>query len=67
MDTQMKKTKDLTEPITLANQAVEEMKKNGYVITTCPKCNTTPKVILDGNRTVVKCKCGYVVDAEIYL
>lgn len=51
----------------LANQAVAEMKKNGYVTTTCPKCNMTPKVILEDNRTVVKCKCGYIIDSEIYL
>ena len=54
MDTQMEK-QNLTEPIMLANQAVAEMKKNGYVTTTCPKCNMTPKVILEDNRTVVKC------------
>lgn len=65
-DTQMKK-QNLTEPIMLANQAVAEMKKNGYVTTTCPKCNMTPKVILEDNRTVVKCKCGYIIDSEIYL
>ena len=53
MDTQMEK-QNLTEPIMLANQAVAEMKKNGYVTTTCPKCNMTPK-------------CGYIIDSEIYL
>jgi len=69
VDIQIDKTlhKDSTEPVKLANQAVAEMKKNGYVTTRCPECNTTPKVILDGNRTVVKCRCGYIVDSEIYL
>ncbi len=64
MDTQMKNP---AEPIILANQAVAEMKKNGYVTTTCPKCNMAPKVILEDNRTVVKCRCGYITDSEIYL
>ena len=41
--------------------------KDGKVTVLCPKCKNAPKVILNGNRTIVKCSCGYILDAEIYL
>lgn len=31
----------------------------------CPKCKTIPEVIMKGNKTIVKCECGYVSDMEI--
>ena len=51
----------------IADQAVREKKQDGKVIVLCPKCKNAPKVILNGNRTIVKCSCGYILDAEIYL
>lgn len=51
----------------IADQAVREKKRDGKVTVLCPKCKNAPKVILNGNRTLVKCSCGYILDAEIYL
>lgn len=51
----------------IADQAVREKKQDGKVTVLCPKCKNAPKVILNGNRTIVKCSCGYILDAEIYL
>lgn len=51
----------------IADQAVREKKQDGKVTVLCPKCKNAPKVILNGNRTIVKCACGYILDAEIYL
>lgn len=51
----------------IADQAVREKKQDGKVTVLCPKCKNAPKVILNGNRTLVKCACGYICDAEIYL
>lgn len=68
MDTQMKKKtyqRDSIKSPLLANQAIEEMKKKGYVTMICPKCKTIPEVIMKGNKTIVKCECGYVSDMEI--
>ena len=51
----------------IADQAVREKKQDGKVTVLCPKCKNAPKVIMNGNRTIVKCSCGYILDAEIYL
>lgn len=51
----------------IADQAMREKKQDGKVTVLCPKCKNAPKVILNGNRTIVKCSCGYILDAEIYL
>ena len=51
----------------IADQAVREKKQDGKVTVLCPKCKNAPKVILNGNRTIVKCSCGDILDAEIYL
>lgn len=52
----------------LANQARLEQIRDGYVSTKCPKCDSTPEVITtpNGERSSVRCKCGYVASGEIY-
>lgn len=71
MDTQMEiKTSvpHISQSSSLAQQARMEMEKNGYVTVTCPKCHTKPVVSTTpgGERSTVRCKCGYVSDMEIY-
>ena len=53
--------------IMLAKQARLEKQKNGYVSVVCPKCQEHPKITttLRGERTIIKCKCGYIKNAEI--
>ena len=59
------------ETVSLTDEARKEIacekKQDGKVTVLCPKCKNAPKVILNGNRTIVKCSCGYILDAEIYL
>ena len=70
MDKQEKRTSrsQLPQSAILANQALREMEKNGFVKTICPKCRKTPKVTmsLNGERLTVLCECGYICSGEIY-
>lgn len=54
------------ESILLARKAKTEQMQNGMVSVICPRCQTHPKVIIDGNRIYVKCDCMYVRDGEIF-
>lgn len=55
----------LDEASMLAHRARLEEMELGKVEVVCPKCHQHPKVIHDGNRIIVGCPCGYVVDGEI--
>ncbi len=58
---------EIREKYMLANQAWIELEKDSKTSVLCPKCNTHPKLIMDGNRSKIKCECGYIYDAETYL
>ena len=51
----------------LAKQARMEKMENGYVTVVCPKCHEHPKITTTsrGERSIVRCNCGYIIDAEI--
>lgn len=53
--------------ILLAKQARQEQQKSGYVSVICPKCQEHPKITMTsrGERTIIKCACGYIRTAEI--
>ena len=44
-----------------------ELERDSETSVLCPKCNTHPKLIVNGNRSKIKCECGYIYDAETYL
>lgn len=72
MDTQVeKKTSNNISPksLLLAKQARMEMMENGYIKTTCPKCQEHPRITttLRGERTIVTCSCGYIINVDINL
>lgn len=56
-------------PAALADRALREYMGNGSVSTVCPKCREHPeiKTTPGGERTVVRCRCGYVKNMEINL
>lgn len=51
----------------LANQTRLEQKRDGYVTVVCPKCQQHPKIMMTsrGERTIITCPCGYVLNIEI--
>lgn len=55
--------------VMLAKQVKREFEKDGKVTVVCPKCQKRPNVTTTpkGERTTVRCECGYVFDGEIYL
>lgn len=70
MGTQMEKKAFPTisqESIMLAKQARLEKMKIGCVKVTCPKCQEHPEIssTSKGERTIIRCKCGYVKNIEI--
>ena len=70
MVTQMEKKTFPTishQSIMLAKQARLEQQKNGYVSVICPKCQEHPEITMtsNGERTIIRCKCGYVKNVEI--
>lgn len=72
MDFQMEKEAFPTishQSIMLANQAWMEQLKNGYVSVKCPKCHEHPEIMTTprGERTNIRCKCGYFLDGWINL
>ena len=52
---------------TLIDKAWTELERDSETSVLCPKCNTHPKLIVNGNRSKIKCECGYIYDAETYL
>lgn len=52
----------------LARQAKRELEELEYVTTVCPKCHEKLEITTTsrGERTIVSCKCRYILDAEIY-
>lgn len=50
---------------TLVNQARYELEENAITNIVCPKCNETPTLTVSGNRSIVRCKCGYLRNGEI--
>lgn len=70
MDTQKEKKTFPTasrESSMLAHQARLEQLKNGYVTTICPKCHEHPEITMTskGERTFIRCPCGYIKSGEI--
>lgn len=70
MDTQTtKKTSHTISPqsIMLAKQARMEYLKTGRITVECPKCHKHPGIMMTskGERTIVSCPCGYVLNIEI--
>lgn len=69
MDTQVQKTDYAVfkQSIMLANQARLEKQENGKVSVICPKCQDHPKITISshGERTTIRCKCGFVRSGEI--
>lgn len=53
----------------LAKQAKREFERDGKVTVVCPKCQKHPSVTTTskGERTTVRCECGYVFTGEINL
>lgn len=53
----------------LAQQARMEQELRGEVNTVCPKCRErlTITMTTKGERTIVRCKCGYVYSEDINL
>lgn len=53
----------------LAKQARMEMMENGCITVICPKCQEHPKITttLRGERTIVICRCGYIINVDINL
>lgn len=56
------------ESIALAQQARRELEQNSTTSVLCPKCQTHPTMIIspDESRCEVSCKCGYIINCEIY-
>ena len=52
---------------TLINKAWVDLEHDSKTSVTCPKCKTHPKLTINGNRSKIRCECGYLYDAEIYL
>ena len=72
MDTQVRKETSYgisPQSIMLANQARLEQVRYGHISVRCPKCNSTPEIITTphGERTTIRCKCGYIMNEEINL
>ena len=72
MGTQVeKKTSHNISPqsLLLAKQARMEMMENGYITIICPKCQEHPKITTtsNGERTIVTCRCGYIINVDINL
>lgn len=57
----------LSQSSMLAHQARLEQLKNGYVTTICPKCHEHPEITMTskGERTIIRCPCGYIKSGEI--
>lgn len=53
--------------IMLAKKARLEQQKNGYVSVICPKCQKHPEITTTsrGERTIIRCQCGYIKNIEI--
>ena len=65
--TNEKSQEQLNSPNMLAKQAKKEIRQLGITSVTCPKCKTSPEIIITerGERTIVTCKCGYIHDVDI--
>ena len=52
----------------LANQARKELEQSSTTSVLCPLCHTHPKLTVTpgGERSKVRCECGYIYSAEIY-
>lgn len=71
MDTQMTNEtlrRPSKESITLAKQARRELERDLTTSVLCPMCKTHPTLTVTpgGERSKVKCKCGYIYSSEIY-
>ena len=53
--------------IMLAKQARMEYLKTGRITVECPKCHKHPEITMTskGERTIISCPCGYVLNIEI--
>ena len=57
------------EALALTDKAWNDLKKGSTTSVLCPRCKTHPKMIMgpNGCRCKIKCECGYIYDAEVYL
>ena len=53
----------------LARAARKEFYETKNITIICPKCGAYPKMTMteNGERSTVRCKCGYICDTEINL
>ena len=69
MDTKTVKSssQDLNSPNMLAKKAKREIRTMGFTTVMCPKCNGKPNITVTpkGERTIVSCDCGYIIDVDI--
>lgn len=56
------------ESIMLAKQARRELERDSTTSVLCPRCKTHPTLTVTpgGERSKVKCECGYIYSSEIY-
>ncbi len=52
----------------LAKKARQELETDSTTSVLCPKCQTRPTLTITpgGERSTVRCKCGYIRNTEIY-
>ena len=57
------------ESILLAKKARTELMEKGQITVICPKCQEHPEITTTprGERTMVTCKCGYIISVDINL
>ncbi len=70
MDTQIKKETfphPSNESSMLAKKARRELEADSTTLVLCPKCQTRPTLTITpgGERSTVRCKCGYIRNTEI--
>ena len=58
-----------SESYLLARQARREHNAGKIISVICPKCGMHPEMLTTekGERSTVRCKCGYICDTEINL
>lgn len=59
--------KPISEADKLAKQAMLEFDRDGFISVVCPKCHKNPEITMTshGERTTVKCPCGYILYVDI--
>lgn len=47
------------------HRALDLLDQTGGLDMVCPKCHTNPTMIIEGNRRMMSCECGYIAMGEI--